>query len=67
MSWCVYYYKFTLFRREVAIGNIDRDTLLAFGAQTVSEVCKIHLTATSDIRRPLQCLAKLKGMHAQRC
>ena len=46
--------KFPLWRGHVTVGNIDRDTLLAFGAQTVSEVCKIHLPAAGDIRRPLQ-------------
>ena len=46
--------KFPLRRGHITVGNIDRDTLLAFGAQTVGEVCKIHLPAAGDIRRPLQ-------------
>ena len=46
--------KFPLRRGHITIGDINGDALLALGAQTVSEVCKIHLPATGDIRRPLQ-------------
>ena len=38
MPWCVRDDKFTLGRAEIAIGDIDRDALFAFGFQTIGQV-----------------------------
>ena len=36
-------------RGEVAIGDVDRDALLAFGAQAVGEIGQIDLAAAGDV------------------
>ena len=46
--------KFPLRRSHITISDIDRDALLALGAQAVGEIGKIHLPATCDIRGSLQ-------------
>ena len=40
--------------REVTIGHIDRDTLLAFGAEAISKVCEIDLSAAGDVGGALE-------------
>ena len=41
-------------RREVAIGNVDGDALLALGAQTIGEVGEVDDTAAGDVGGALQ-------------
>ena len=41
-------------RGEIAISDVDRDPLLAFGAQAVGEIGEIDLAAAGDVRRTLQ-------------
>ena len=41
-------------RGHVAVRDINGDTLLAFGPQSIGEIGKVHLPATSDVRRALQ-------------
>ena len=36
-------------RREIAIGDVDRDALLALGAQAVGEIGEIDLAAAGDV------------------
>ena len=36
--------------RKVAVGDIDGDSLLALGAESVGEICQIDLAATGDVR-----------------
>ena len=41
-------------RGEVAIGHVNRDALLAFGAQAVGEIGQIDLSAAGDVGAPFE-------------
>ena len=41
-------------RRKVAVGHVDRDALLAFGAEAVGEVGEVDLAAAGDVGGALQ-------------
>ena len=41
-------------RRKVAVGDVDRDALLALGAKTVGEVGEIDLPAAGDVGRAFE-------------
>src|SRR5690349_18800126 len=51
MSRRVSHDELALRRCEVAIGNVDGDTLLAFGSETISEIGEVDLPAARDVGR----------------
>ena len=46
MTGCIRHDELALFRREVAIGHIDSDTLLTFGRETVDEQREVEVAAS---------------------
>ena len=55
--------EFAARRGEIAVGDVDGDALLAFGAQAVGEIGEVDLAAAGDVRATLQ---RLKLVFHQR-